>query len=234
MLKTEKFIFPLFSAIREPDPVRIQRYLGCGFWLDQYGHFATCRHVLQAIPEGQVPVIGQPYSPRSDYFNPVKHWVAHREFDVAVGRAPESAVGGVLARYSGPLLGLGLEVQAFGYTDSGKQASRYQVDPRLLRGHVSRIATEAFGLPSPSLIEVSFGSPSGFSGTPLLANTEVVGIMYSNLDSRLQAYSIQETTEGESTFRETAYRIYEYGIAHRLADLQPFFQDCGVGTAGGV
>ena len=59
-------------------------------------------------------------------------------------------------------------------------------------------------------------------------------MLYSNIDSRLQAYAIQETIDGDSEFRETAYRIYEYGIAHRLSDLQDFFRECGVGTDGGV
>ena len=233
MLQTDRFVFPLFSAVPGPEMFRIQRFLGCGFWLDQYGHFATCKHVLEEVVEGQVPVVGQPIGPKTDYFHPVRCSESHTKYDVAVGRAPASAVGGIFAQYDGAL-GLGLEVQAFGYTDSGKQGGQYQVDPRLLRGHLSRVADESFGLPSPSLIEVSFGSPSGFSGTPLLVNTQVVGMLYSNLDSRLQAYSIQETTEGESQFREVAYRIYEYGIAHKITDLQAFFAECGVGTEGGV
>jgi len=233
MLLLDKYIFPLFSGVLEPELVRIQRYLGCGFWLDEFGHFATCRHVLEAVEETQVAVIGQVSGPHTDYIYPVKASVSHSRYDVAVGRAPASAVGGVLKAYTGPV-GLGLDVQAFGYTDSGKQAGNYQVDPRLLRGHTSRVADESFGLPSPSLVEVSFGSPSGFSGTPLLVNTEVVGMLYSNIDSRLEAYSIQETIDGTAEYRETAYRIYEYGIAHRLADLQDFFKECGVGTDGGI
>jgi hypothetical protein len=59
--------------------------------------------------------------------------------------------------------------------------------------------------------------------------SQAVGILYSNLDSRLQAYAIEETVSDTSRYREVAYRIYEYGIAHRIADLQPFFAECGVG-----
>lgn len=92
------------------------------------------------------------------------------------------------------------------------------------------MAESAFGLPSASLIEVSFGSPSGFSGTPLLVDATVVGILYSNLDSKLEAYSIEEVAESESKYREVAYRIYEYGIAHRFADFEQFFAECGVGS----
>lgn len=223
----DKYIFPLFSAGRGEDVLHIHRFLGCGFWLNDQGWFATCKHVIENLGTSQAPFIGQVSGARSDYLFPVLESISHATFDVAVGRASPKAVGGVLNRYDGPVP-LGLEIQAFGYTDSGKNAGRYQVDPRLLRGHTTRVADESFGLPSPSLIEVSFGSPSGFSGTPLLVNTEVVGILYSNLDSRLEAYSIQETTEGESQYREVAYRIYEYGIAHRFSDLYSFFAQCGV------
>ena len=233
MFEMSRFAFPLFSAIPEPDRVRIQRFIGGGFWLDEHGHFATCKHVLDSVAEGQVAVIGQPGGPQPDRFRPVRRAAPHERYDVAVGRAPRSAVSGVLAHYSGPVA-LGLDVQAFGYTEAGKEGDNYNVDPRLLRGHVSRHAPSSYGLPSPSLLEVSFGSPSGFSGMPLLVGTEVVGLLYSNIDSRLQAYSISETIDGGAEFRETAYRIYEYGIAHLLCDIQPFLTECGVGTAGGV
>lgn len=227
IFRSEKYIFPLFSAERGPDVLRVQRFLGTGFWLDNQGHFATCKHVIENLELGQVPVIGQPFGPKPDYFIPILESTSHEKFDVAVGKAPASAVGGVLKRYQGHVA-LGLDVQAFGFTDSGKQHGKYQIDPRLLRGYVSRAAEESFGLPSPTLIEVSFGSPNGFSGTPLLVNKEVVGILYSNIDSKLGAYSIGETTDGESHYKEVAYRVYEYGIAHRLSELASFFSQCGV------
>lgn len=228
-LHLDRFIFPIFSSTPIADTLSVHRFLGMGFWIHKSGHFATCKHVLEALEPGQVAVIAQPHGPRPDYFFPIQQTMLHPTFDVAVGKASASAVGGVLPFYTGSMP-LGLEVQAFGYTDSGKGVASYKVDPRLLRGHISRASNSSYGLPSPSLIEVSFGSPSGFSGTPLLVNAEVIGILYSNLDSKLQAYSIQETIDGDSQFREVAYRIYEYGIAHRISDLSSFFAECGVGN----
>lgn len=230
MFQADQYLFPLFSAKLVSGSARVQRFLGCGFWLDEHGHFATCKHVLDSVAEGETLTIGQPNGPQSDHFWPVLSSTPHPQFDVAVCRASASAVGAVLYHYEDPI-SLGLEVQAFGYTDGGRHGARHQVDPRLLCGHVSRFAFEPYGLPSPTLLEVSFGSPSGFSGTPLLVGSQAVGILYSNLDSRLQAYAIEESSTGASQYREIAYRIYEYGIAHSIADLQPFFAQCGVGQS---
>lgn len=58
-------------------------------------------------------------------------------------------------------------------------------------------------------------------------NTDVVGVLYRNVETKLEAYSVSEVTEGQAQFREVAYRIYEYGIAHRLSDLMPFLEQCG-------
>lgn len=228
MFDLNRFIFPLVSAIPASDHLRIQRFLGCGFWLDRYGHFATCKHVLELVADDEVPVIGQPGGPDRGRYVPILESLAHADYDMAIGCAPASAVGGFLEAYDGEI-GLGLDVQAFGYTAGGKEGVNLHVDPRLLRGHISRFAESFSGVPSPSLIEVSFGSPSGFSGTPLLVDRKVVGVMYGNVDSKLEAYSIEEVSEGESKYREVAYRIYEYGIAHRLSDFTAFFKEVGVG-----
>ena len=223
----DSYLFPIFAVMQGQSEVKVKRFLGSGFWLDGKGHFLTCRHVLEGLAEGQLPAIGQPFGNRRDHFIPILSSTAHAKYDAAVGVAPATAVKGVLARYSGPL-GVGLDVQAFGFTDAGKEQGSYQLDVRLLRGHVSRFSEDALGLPSPSLVEVSFGSPSGFSGTPLLVNKEVVGMMYRNVETKIEAYSVNETTEGSSQYKEVAYRIYEYGVAHSLEALSGFLSDCGV------
>lgn len=227
LFKFDKYLFPLFAVAQGTSGVKVKRFLGCGFWLDFEGHFLTCKHVLEGLDEDHLPAIGQPWSDRRDRFVPVLSSTAHAKFDVAVGVAPSSAVKGVLPRYLGPV-GIGLDVQAFGCTDAGREAGSYHLDVRLLRGYVSRFSEDPLGLPSPSLVEVSFGSPNGFSGTPLLVEKEVIGMLYRNVETKLEAYSVSETTEGSAQYKEVAYRIYEYGIAHSLHDLEPFLQSCDV------
>ncbi|MGB7991117.1 MAG: serine protease [Candidatus Methylophosphatis roskildensis] len=225
----DKYIFPLFAVTQGGPELQVKRFLGSGFWADEVGHFITCKHVLDGLAKGELPVIGQPFSDRRDHFIRVLSSVSHPTFDIAVATADIIEPKSALPLYRGPL-GLGLDVQAFGFTDAGRECTSYQLDVRLLRGYVSRHSPDSLGLPSPSLLEVSFGSPSGFSGTPLMVGTEVIGVMYRNIETKLEAYSIQETTGGQSQFREVAYRIYEYGIAHSISDLSDFLVACNIET----
>jgi hypothetical protein len=221
----DKFIFPIFSVTQNETGLQLKRFIGSGFWIDTKGHFITCKHVFENVADEELPAIGQPFGNRRDHYVPILSSYAHPKFDIAVGKAPASSVTGVLAHYRGTV-GIGVDVQAFGFTDAGKEQMSYQLDVRLLRGYISRCSPDSLGLPSPSLLEVSFGSPSGFSGTPLLVGREVIGILYRNVDSKLEAYSINETTENGAHFKEIAYRIYEYGIAHNLSELTPFLNEC--------
>lgn len=227
LFQLDSYIFPIFSVTQDGNSLHVHRFLGTGFWIDDEGHFLTCKHIFYSLNSGQLPAVGQPFRGKSDRYIPILESKLHPKYDVAVGIVQKKSAGSVLSRYTGAL-GLGLEVQAFGFTDSGKIGSSYELDVRLLRGYVTRFSEDSLDLPSPSLLEVSFGSPNGFSGSPLLVNTEVFGVLYRNIETKLEAFSIHETTEGQSQYREVAYRIYEYGIAHRFSDLIPFLKQCGV------
>ena len=70
--------------------------------------------------------------------------------------------------------------------------------------------------------------PSGFSGAPLLADFQVAGMLYGNVDTKIQGYSLTEVQDGDKLYRETAYRIYEYGLCHRISGLVEFIRSCGI------
>jgi hypothetical protein len=125
-------------------------------------------------------------------------------------------------------IGIGLDVEAFAFMNQEKRGRTLGLDARLLRGHVSRMYSEPDGLPAKSIFEVSFASPSGFSGSPLLVGHAVVGMLYGNIESRLQAFAIEEVKDGNREYRETSYRVLEYGLAHPLPDLMDFTRACGV------
>jgi hypothetical protein len=220
-------VFPIVSGTSRADIFAVDRFIGCGFWIDSKGHFLTCKHVLDELKEGQNPAIAQPFGNEADRFIPVLETTAHAKFDMAVGKAARSTPTKFLPPRAGNIF-LGLNVSAFGFTEWGKLGQSLNVDVRYLKGHVSRTSTEPSGLPTPHVVEVSFGSPSGFSGAPLLVDFQVVGMLYSNVESKLQGYSISEVQDGGNVFRETAYRIYEYGLSHRVADLTSFLESCGI------
>lgn len=220
-------VFPIVSGTQRGDIFAVDRFIGSGFWVDSKGHFLTCKHVLEELKEGQFPAIAQPFGDKPDRFIPVLKSESHPKFDMAVCAAACSTPNRFLPPRMGSVLP-GLDVSAFGFTEFGKTGQSLNIDVRYLKGHVSRTSTEPYGLPTPHVVEVSFGSPSGFSGAPLLVDLHVVGMLYSNVESKLQGYSISEVQEGDSLYRETAYRIYEYGLSHRLADLTSFLQACGI------
>lgn len=218
------FVFPIFSGVSEQDMFRVDKFLGAGFWIGKRGHFLTCKHVLAQIEPKQVAAIARlPFSESTQYLRIVEI-VSSGRFDVAVGRAFVKSDVSVLPTYSGPI-GLGLEVQAFGFADAGKEPGQYFLDLRLLRGHVTRLCQDSLGLDTPSVMEVSFGSPGGFSGTPLLVDSAVVGMLHNNLETKIGHHSILDVTQNGNRYKEDAYRVYEYGVAHMMHELSDFIED---------
>ena len=94
----DRYLFPIFAVTQGQPELKVKRFLGSGFWLDEKGKFATCKHVLEDLDEGQLPVIGQPFGARKDRFIRILSSTHHATYDVAVGVAPASDANGVLGR----------------------------------------------------------------------------------------------------------------------------------------
>jgi hypothetical protein len=221
------YVFPIVSATQGEKILSIDRFIGSGFWIDSKGHFLTCKHVFDELKDGQVPAIAHPFGDKRDRYTPIIQNTHHKHFDMALGTAAVKKPTPFLLPYEGTF-SAGLDVSAFGFTDWGKANRSLQIDVRYLKGHIVRTSEESLGLPSAQVVEISFGSPSGFSGTPLLCDFKFTGMLYSNIESKLQSYSVNEVVDGDKEFREIAYRIYEYGVAHHPADLIQFINECGV------
>jgi len=172
-----------------------------------------------------VAAIGQPFGETRDRYIPIMRSEASSKFDIALGTARCTQKTKPIEIYEG-IIAPGLDVSAFGFTDGGKASGSVLLDVRYLKGHLVRTGEAIQGIPSPSLVETSFGSPSGFSGTPLLVEFKVAGMLYSNIETKLQSYSILEVIDGEREYRETAARIYEYGLAHHRECLIEFISRC--------
>ena len=219
-------VFPIVSARQRTDGVlAIDRFIGTGFWITDSGDFLTCKHVLDEIQTGMVPAIGQPFSENKGTYIPILKSVVHANFDLAVGTARVKQKTIPLEFYTGTFA-TGLDVSVFGHTDGGKLAGSLNLDVRYLKGHIVRTAPPVIGIPSAQLVETSFGSPSGFSGAPLLVDFKVAGMLYSNVETKLQSYSVLEVDDSGREYRETNSRIYEYGLSHHRDDLLKFIRSC--------
>lgn len=227
LLDISGFVFPIVSGTPGRDLFRVDRFIGSGFWVDSKGHFLTCRHVFAELKEGQSAAIAQPFSNKRDRYVPAVQSECHPRFDVAMGTAKLAHPSKFLSLYEGHIVP-GLNVSAFGFTEWGKSGQSLQIDVRYLKGHITRTSQESQGLPTARVVEVSFGSPSGFSGTPLLADFRIAGMLYNNVETKLQGYSVSEVRDGNNEYHETAYRIYEYGLSHHPGNLVSFLEECGV------
>lgn len=219
-------VFPLISGeFISGGSIKVGRFLGTGFFINSNGLFITCKHVIEALEKNQKIFMGQLNGPSAGDYLGINNICVHPRYDLAWGQVVTKKKTQFLTPYQGPYA-LGLDVGAFGFTDAGKQGGILSIDPRYLRGHLSRSAEEPYDFPTRKLCEVSFSVPSGFSGTALLTeNYELLGMLYGNTESKIQAYSISEVTDDQTTFQEKAYRIIEFGLAHSVFDLIEIFNE---------
>lgn len=223
------YIFPIISGTPNAgNTMKVGRFLGTGFFINSEGGFATCKHVAEAINEGQQLYVGQMKGPSAGDYLRVKDIKCHDKFDIAIGTVVTGRKTTFLKPYAG-VFALGVDIGAFGYTDAGKENNVLGVDPRYLKGHISRLAEEPLGFPTKSLCEMSFAVPSGFSGTAVLSeNYELIGMAYGNAESKIHSYAVTEVVDGNSTFLENVYRIMEFGLCHTVADLNLVFFELGI------
>jgi hypothetical protein len=223
-------LFPIVSGKWDGDRYFVDAFLGTGFWVTSAGHFITCKHVVEQLKEGQFPAIGQPFgSDRSQYFA-IVNTKCHKTWDIALGKAHDGDPKPFFAPYRG-LIAQGLDFTCFGFGSWSKDDATkcMEIDARLLKGHVTKTHDARDHLPSPSVFEVSMPVPKGFSGVPLLVNGEVIGVVFGNIESRMQTFALEEVKDGDKHFREIAYRVMEFGRAHRLEEVERFIrEDCEV------
>lgn len=223
------YVFPIISGTPSTgNTMKVGRFLATGFFVNSEGGFATCKHVTEAIKEDQRLYVGQLNGPSAGDYLRIKDVRNHDKFDIAIGTVVIGRKTNFLKPYNG-LFALGVDVGAFGYTDAGKENEVLGIDPRYLKGHISRLAEESFGFPTESLCELSFAVPSGFSGTAILSETyELIGMAYGNAESKFLSYSLTEVVDGNSTFLENVYRIMEFGLCHTVNDLKSIFAELGI------
>lgn len=223
------YVFPIIAGEHQKDDyIKVCSFVGTGFFINSRGGFATCKHVVKALDSGLNLFLGQLSGPSAGSYLGITDVQCHPKYDLAWGVVKTKKKTNFLKPFLGTCA-LGLDVGAFGFTAGGKQYQSLILEPRYLRGHISRMSVSPYEFPSKSLFEVSFPSPSGFSGTALLSESyELVGMLYGNTESKIHAYSITEVFEGSSTFTENAYRVMEFGLAHQVNNIVAILRAEGI------
>lgn len=220
-------IVPVVSVIEGEKFLHVQHYEGTGFWVTSAGHFLTCKHVVEHLVGDLKPVVAAPFGESQANYTPVLSVRAHPTYDLALCYVPFDRPRTLLRPYNG-IVAMGLDVHAFAFMEPEKSGQSLVLNGRLLKGHVTRMYRSAERFPASSLMEVSFPCPRGFSGSPLLARGQLVGMIYGNAESKMQTFALEELDKAGNTYREVAYRVTEYGLAHPLDDVVSFLKQRGI------
>lgn len=178
--------------------IRVERYAGVGFFVNGGHRLCTCKHIAQAIGENEVLLAKNLIDGRIG----IVHALAtHPRYDFATGIFSEHAAPKSFT-FPQREIQLGEDVQALGFTNEGRSGENVQVSARLFKGHTVRVASNSSIPGSRSILEISFPSHKGFSGAPLISTSrlELVGMLFSNMESTIELYSYSEVTDSSAKF----------------------------------
>ncbi|WP_160062093.1 S1 family peptidase [Psychromonas sp. L1A2] len=203
--------------------LQIDRYAGVAFYVGDKGKVVTCRHIIQMVQDDEV-LVGKCLV--SNQILPISNIKEHPKFDFAMGVFPTTH------KYSTfPIenveLSLGQDVRVFGFNNIGKVGENVEVKARLLKGYIVSISDKSDHPEAKSITELSFPSLKGFSGSPLVSTQtgQLVGMMFSNLESSIEVHSFMDVEENGDSFKEGIYRIIELGLAHPVKDIIEFMSE---------
>ena len=216
-------VMPLIACRFHAGQVTSTRFLGSCFWINTRGMFATCKHVLERLKDGEHLAVSMP-----EEIALVTHSECHPTMDFAVGRT-DIRTNAFIPPASGSDITAGVDVEAWGYLDRGRPNDReVNITARIFKGNVVRMAKQEQLFPSKSILEFSFAAPEGFSGTALLHNRKdghlVVGMVYGNTQEATAVYPLDGS-------EQMIPMIVEIGLAHFIDDIIEALEDMGLRDA---
>lgn len=228
MADLNQYVLPLFEALIDSDEIKeTPRFLGMAFSINKNGAIATCAHLFSDLnPEKSVIAIQM-----SDYqLFPVEDIKKHEKYDFAIATV-KRPVDIVLPFIPHEQYLAGLDVMAYGVNSNGKIGQQLDLCPRLMKGHIVRIAEQSPLVCAKSICEVSFPSLAGFSGTPILTTNGsqqyVAGMLYGNYESSIELFKVTDINDSGDVYNEQIHRVYEFGLAHTPSDMRQFLKDLG-------
>ena len=191
----------------------------------------TCAHVVQSV-DFKSELILTKWNPD----NPNEPWQefigakVHKKYDFAVLQTINSPPNKPLPLSNTPLE-MSQQVYGIGFHDDGECISpegrrNFQVAPRSFFGNVVRVDEQVNNF-SPSLCELSFATLSGFSGAPVFSPglDSIIGMIYGNVDQKIQVHQRYELIDGDMKFSETVNRIMELGLFHSAKSIKTFLKE---------
>lgn len=230
-LNVTNAVLPLLKGNRMADgTINATGYLGSATVIGN--EICTCKHVIESIDYVNEVVLTKwiPHEPNSP-------WVVftgadiHPRYDFAVLKSTRSHPLESLPLAD--IQDMGLQVYVFGFHDDGVNMQidgqkLYKVAPRAFFGNVVRFFNESNNMSS-SVCELSFPTLSGFSGAPVISSglDSIVGMVYGNVEQKIQVHSKYELREGKMEFSETVNRILELGLFHSVNCIKRCLVDLG-------
>jgi hypothetical protein len=221
-MDSNRLFYRLFAVVDGAAPA----FIGNAFPIAPNGHFLTCRHVVQAVPDGG----------RLALFNNLTQSLVEI---AAPARFPSNAVVD-LALISVPLqnetylpilapltLRVGEDAFTYGYFAIGGDSN--QIENGYFAGKIVNFfnANNA----STASLTLPFASIEGMSGSPVLTyhnGVKLIGMIIGNRSSRILASEVQSYQDDKVEFRETINRIIEFGIAYHPAAIVNFLAEVGL------
>lgn len=229
-IQTNRALLPLLLCDWiSPNRMEISEFIGSATIIGK--SVCTCSHVIKSIDFKKNPVVSR-WIPQDENGSFVVFTGAesHPKYDFAVLQSKESPPFDPLP-LNEQMLDMGPLVRTIGFHQDGCRINpdgrkMFQVAPRSFFGNVVRVYEEASNK-SLSHCELSFPTLSGFSGAPVFSDglDSIVGMVYGNIEQKIQVYENFELVDGEKRYSETVNRILELGVFHSIKSIKSFLAD---------
>jgi hypothetical protein len=225
-LYVEDVIVPLISIPKNRE--NLFNFRGSGFYIDSTGFLITCRHVVDQVSDTEYLAAYQAGKKRT---LPLKIVDKSRRYDLAVCKSDDPAISDPWPFVLEPFVGLGDDVEIYGYCNEPVGYDQLPFRPRYMKGHITGVSRDTNCSDS---YELSFPVLSGMSGAPLIRHfpvegqskrkTGIVGFPYGSRESEI----VKHTKGVSQDFEERVSRIQELGLAYKAEVFAHILDGTGV------
>lgn len=230
--------FPIFKAKFENGDIitKSLKFLGSSIILNKdENKLITCKHLYDKINRDEKLCIAIHETNKPPYL--LKDIKFYNNIDLMTAKFEceddYTTLINLIDNIRKPILNeiyLGLDLRAYGYTSLNPNAEIFKIQIEIRKGYVTLSSpdnerTQAIGGNSTHCL--SFDSPNGFSGGPVLltpnsrnAGIQPIGIIFNNLESETLVHEVNNIDDTGKYFKETKSRVVMHGVFHSLEDIK--------------